>query len=244
MVFIDKNGHGGWGLRNLNIKDQWNDLFLTRVDTSACTYDPTYDNGSDPDCVKTEVTLRPSKLNGIKRNMLEAGKNNENLYMTFCSGSDAPSKSNRNIGAIINPQVQTFIREQDADRQTFGVVIFDFPNAGIIQSLIQHNPGTPKICATVENEDQTRSDTVYEGGKGYYLGSYWNDNIGYVHLSRACYMSVYVDYHYEGTHNYLLHKKDRPDISESSNDYLIDNNGWIGRWWANDISSYKCYCQN
>ena len=37
-------------------------------------------------------------------------------------------------------------------------------------------------------------------------------------------------------------KKDRNIIPKGDNDYVIDNDGWIGHWWSNDISAFKCYC--
>ena len=83
---------------------------------------------------------------------------------------------------------------------------------------------------------------ITEGTERSYPGRYWNDNIGYVNLNRGCYLAVWVDMSYKGTKNYLLHKKDRNLISKSSNDYLIRDDGWIYRWWANDISSFRCYC--
>lgn len=232
MFFIDKNGHGGWGYGNANIKDQWNNIYHTVVEQSG---PPSYQ------LVETDRYITPSKVNGIKSHMLQAGKQKD-LYMTFCSGSDVPRNSNKAIANTINPQIQSFIREKDQTSNTFGVVIFDFPSVNIINSLTQYNPGMKKICATLENEDKDNKWTIYEKQKEYWLGDYWNDNIGYVHLNRGCYLVAYDDMQYEGTKNYLLHKKDRNIISKDNDDYEIDNDGWIGHWWSNDISSFKCYC--
>ena len=244
MVLIDKNGHGGWGLRNLAVKDDWQDPFDFTVDTSGCKYDPTYDGGSDPDCFKTNYFIKHSKINGIKNNMRKAGKSKSKLYLSFCSASSAPfGSSNRNIANRINPKIKSFIRESSGNtKQVFGVVIFDFPTPDIIRNLIQYNPGQKKVCATLENESRTNSWMVTEGTKSPHPGRYWKDNIAYVNLNRGCYLAAWVDMNYEGTKNYLLHKKDGRLISKSSNDYLIKDDGWIYRWWANDISSFKCYC--
>merc|ERR1719328_59715 len=77
MVLIDKNGHGGWGLRNLAVKDDWQDPFDFTVDTSACKYDPTYDGGSDPNCIKTNRFIKHSKIYGIEDNMRNSTTNSE-----------------------------------------------------------------------------------------------------------------------------------------------------------------------
>jgi len=244
MVLIDKKGHGGWGLRNLAVKDDWQDPWGMTVDRSRCKYDPTYDMGHAPNCAKTNVFIKPSKINGIKNNMRKAGKSKSKLYLSFCSASSAPfGASNRKNANRINPKIKSFIRESSGNtNQAFGVVIFDFPTSDIIRHLIQFNPGQKKVCATLENESRTSSWMITEGTERSYPGRYWNDNIGYVNLNRGCYLAVWVDMSYKGTKNYLLHKKDRGLIPKSSHDYLIRDDGWIYRWWANDISSFKCYC--
>merc|ERR1712064_26965 len=98
---------------------------------------------------------------------------------------------------------------------------------------IQHNPGVKRICATVENEAKTYSMTIDVDESSRHPGRFWSDNIAYIHLGRGCYLQAYEDMNYEGTMNYLQHKKDRNIISKSSADYEIGNDGWIGRWWAN-----------
>ena len=55
IVLIDKNGHGGWGLRYLNVEDKWKNPLTT------VTWLP----------LKKE--LKYSKINGIKNNMRKAG---------------------------------------------------------------------------------------------------------------------------------------------------------------------------
>jgi len=116
----------------------------------------------------------------------------------------------------------------------------------LIVLLVQSAPsnaGKKKVCAVVQPEHREREWVITEGQSESWLADYWNDNIGYVHLSRGCYLSVYHDMNYEGTHQYLFHKKDKNIIAKSGGkDYPIDNNGWIGHWWSNDISSFRCYC--
>jgi len=229
MVFIDKNAHGGFGLRKLDIEDKWEERDLNK------------------------------KVRGVKNHMIAAGNDNDDLYMTFCSVAPDPAKSIfmqiaapwqignphsiKSIAESVNPQIQSFIRGYDQAKQTFGVVIFDYPSAAIVNSLVHYNPGMKKMCATLTPEDKKEKWTVYENEKESYLGSKWNDHIGYVHLERGCYLSAYHDKNYEGTHQYLFHKRDKNIITSSGDkDYPIDNDGWIGHWWSNDISSFRCYC--
>jgi len=234
MVIIDKDGHCGFGLNRLEKTDDW------KLDGQYF-----FQNWRNSQMVK-------DKVDGIKKSMQGAGKNRRKrslLFLTFCSGSNAKGlQSNRAISSNINPQVMSFIRSHSADqKETFGVVIFDYPTRDIIQFLIQHNPGQKKVCAVVEDEGRTKSWTIGKTKKRtdhLYLGGIgWNDEIAYVHLARGCYLHAWTDMNKEGTDNFLLHKKDRHLISRSSTDYEIRDDGWIYRWWANDISSLNCQCQ-
>jgi len=231
MVFIDKEGHGGWGLPRykLEVKDDWKSLFYAH---------------SIPGVGAKVQVLNPIKISGIQKNMRDAGKSHSKLYMTFCSGSDAIRQSNRAVANMLNPKVQSYVRSFSGNKnEVFGAVIFDFPTPAIIRSLIQHNPGQKKICATLEPEDRDSSWIVEDGYMSSYLGTKWNDNIGYVNLGRKCFLTAYVDMHFKGTKNHLYPKRDKHLWRKNDNDYLIDDDGWIGHWWSNDISSFKCECR-
>merc|ERR1719328_125570 len=227
MVLIDKNGHGGWGLSNLNVEDKWKNPLTT------VTWLP----------LKKE--LKYSKINGIKNNMRKAGKSKSKLYLSFCSASDAPlGYSNKKVADLINPKIKSFILEFSGNtKEAFGVVIFDFPTPDIIENLIKHNPVQKKVCATMEPESRDNFWTVTNGEMKSSLDGYWDDNIGYINLNRGCFFAAYHDMYYKGTKNFLLHKRDRSLISKDPEDYLIDNNGWIGHRWSNKISSFICRCQ-
>jgi len=95
----------------------------------------------------------------------------------------------------------------------------------------------------MEPESRDNFWTVTDGEMKSSLDGYWNDKIGYINLNRGCFFAAYDDMYYKGTKNFLLHKRDRSLISKDPEDYLIDNNGWIGHRWSNNISSFACYCQ-
>jgi len=248
MVFIDKEGHGGFGFPKdiISVEDKYEDVvdgFKLGVGSAALT--------SIFNLYMDEMSIKPLKKNGITNHMWRAsGGNGNKFYLTFCSANDFNKaecphcgQSNRWISDQINPYVETYIRNQKVTGKTYGIVIFDFPNIRLIKSLIEHNPGVPRNCAILQPEDKKTSMNIRENYMNPYMGDFWNDNIGYIHLSKGCYLTAYVDDGYGGTKNYLLHKKDRNIITKSDDDYLIDDDGWIGHWWSNDISSYKCHCQ-
>ena len=81
--------------------------------------------------------------------------------------------------------------------------------------------------------------TMPAGTRWSVVASKWHDNIAYVHLSRKCYLTVWEDMNFKGTYNHLQHYSYGKTTSK---DYEISDNGWIGRWWANDISSLECTC--
>jgi len=113
-----------------------------------------------------------------------------------------------------------------------------------------------KLCAIAENEGRTRKKYIYDGDKESYMGS-WNDDIGYLQFEKGCILTAYENMHYKGEAVVLYQKrepewKDRYCIELLGSRriwvnwlfarYPIRNDGWIYRYWANDISSYKCKC--
>lgn len=234
MVIIDKDGHCGFGLNRLEKTDDW------KLDGQYF-----FQNWRNSQMVK-------DKVDGIKKSMQGAGKNRRkrsHLFLTFCSGSNAKGLvSNRAISEHINPQVKSFIRSHSASqKETFGVVIFDYPTRDIIQFLIQQNPNQKKVCAVVEDEGRTKSWNILKGATHLYLGGIgWNDEIAYVNLAKGCYLRAWADMNKKGRTSYIQHKKDRNLIEIHRDDYEIKDDGWVNDddddGWANDISSLHCNC--
>jgi len=100
--------------------------------------------------------------------------------------------------------------------------------------------GAQKVCAVLETASRDWGFVAYDRQEWSLEGTKWNDNIGYVHLEKRCYLKAYVDTGFRGTMNNLI----RPDdnINPPGYDYKIKSTGWIYNWWKNDISSYRCVC--
>ena len=49
-----------------------------------------------------------------------------------------------------------------------------------------------KVCAVLETVGRDDGFIAYGGDRESLGGSKWNDNIGYVHLEKRCYLKAYV----------------------------------------------------
>ena len=90
-----------------------------------------------------------------------------------------------------------------------------------------------KLCATYWNEHKNNKRLIYipagnpdekRIAKDASSSQWW----GYVNVETRCTLTIYVKKNFEGTKEVIDKKSKYHD--------------WLGRWWANDVRSYKCEC--
>ena len=104
---------------------------------------------------------------------------------------------------------------------------------------------TEKKCATVQDWYKTKWARIFDGERVSSLRKWkngWNDQVDWINFNDGCYATVCVHDDFEGTCQYLYQGKDSWKLPYNKKHYEIRSDGWVYRWWANDISSIECNC--
>ena len=96
-----------------------------------------------------------------------------------------------------------------------------------------------KPCASILNDEGEMPRTLYKDDERSHGVGDW---FSYLYVYPGCLIKVYAETHYRGTSDSWSNDDVNDWIGYWSKDYNMIHHKWIGKWWENDVKSFRCTC--